>query len=205
MKIKGIILFASTFFLTLTLQAQNSIKGVITDTTLNANLFDATVSVLHSQDSILEKFTYTDSNGSFTITELPIGKYILLVTKKEYASYVEPFNIDDLNSHHDFKSILLQKKAKLLEEVIINGIATAITFKGDTAEYNAGSFVIQPNDKVEDLLKRLPGIQVDKDGRITAQGQTVNKVLVDGEEFFSDDPTLVTRNIRADMVKSLQI
>src|SRR6201999_4659218 len=77
--------------------------------------------------------------------------------------------------------------------------------KVDTTEFNAKAFVIQPNAKVEDLLKQLPGIQVDKDGKITAQGQTVNKVLVDGEEFFGDDPTLVTRNIRADMVDKIQL
>src|SRR5690606_13758002 len=77
--------------------------------------------------------------------------------------------------------------------------------KGDTTEYNAAAFVIQPNAKVEDLLKQFPGIQVDKDGKITAQGQTVTKVLVDGEEFFGDDPTLVTKNLRADMVDKVQL
>ncbi|MEJ0079783.1 MAG: hypothetical protein WDM78_02195 [Puia sp.] len=77
--------------------------------------------------------------------------------------------------------------------------------KGDTTEFNAQAFVIQPNAKVEDLLKQLPGITIDKDGKITAEGQTVTKVLIDGEEFFGDDPTLVTRNIRADMVDKIQL
>lgn len=80
-----------------------------------------------------------------------------------------------------------------------------ITIKGDTTEYDAASFKMQPNAKVEDLLKQLPGIKVDKDGKITAQGQTVNKVLVDGEDFFGDDPTLVTKNIRSDMVDKVQL
>src|SRR5690606_25448106 len=77
--------------------------------------------------------------------------------------------------------------------------------KVDTTEYNAAAFVIQPNAKVEDLLKQCPGRQVDKDGKMTAQGQTVTKVLVDGEEFFGDDPTLVTKNLRADMVDKAQL
>jgi hypothetical protein len=80
-----------------------------------------------------------------------------------------------------------------------------ITIKGDTTEYDAASFKMQPNSKVEDLLKQLPGIKVDKDSKITAQGQTVNKVLMDGEEFFGDDPTLVTKNIRSDMVDKVQL
>ena len=96
-------------------------------------------------------------------------------------------------------------KATLLEGVIIKGKTAAIKIKGDTTEFDAGSYTIQPNSKVEDLLKQLPGIQIDKDGKITAQGQTVNKVLVDGEEFFGDDPTLVTKNVRGDMVDKVQL
>src|SRR5690606_25380505 len=82
---------------------------------------------------------------------------------------------------------------------------SGITMKGDTIEYDASAFEIRPNDKVEDLLKRLPGRQVDGNGRITAQGQAVGKVLLDGEEFFADDPTLSTRNVRADMVDKIQV
>src|ERR1700744_164397 len=88
---------------------------------------------------------------------------------------------------------------------MIKGTASQMKIKGDTTEFNAKAYVVQPNDKVEDLLRQLPGIEVDKDGKITAQGETVTKVLVDGEEFFGDDPTLVTKNIRADMVDKVQL
>jgi hypothetical protein len=98
----------------------------------------------------------------------------------------------------------MKLKATLLKEVIIKGQGAAIKIKGDTTEFNAANYTIQPNDRVEDLLKKLPGIQIDKDGKITAQGKTVPKVLVDGEEFFGDDPTLVTKNLRADMVDKVQ-
>ncbi|MBS1660875.1 MAG: outer membrane beta-barrel protein, partial [Bacteroidetes bacterium] len=86
-----------------------------------------------------------------------------------------------------------------------SGNRNAIRLKGDTTEFNADSFRTQPNASVEDLLKKLPGIQVDKNGKITAQGEAVKKVLVDGEEFFGDDPTLVTQNLRADMVDKVQV
>ncbi|HJY13029.1 MAG TPA: hypothetical protein VJ304_09605, partial [Flavobacterium sp.] len=105
----------------------------------------------------------------------------------------------------DYGKINLTGMAKILADVIIKGERTAIKIKGDTTEFNASSYSIQPNDKVEDLLKKLPGIQVDKDGKITAQGKTVPKVLVDSEEFFGDDPTLVTKNLRADMVDKVQL
>jgi hypothetical protein len=80
-----------------------------------------------------------------------------------------------------------------------------ISIKGDTTEYDAGSFKVEKNAKVEDLLKVLPGITVDASGKITAQGKTVKKMLVDGEEFFGDDPILVSRNIRSDMVDKIQV
>ena len=96
-------------------------------------------------------------------------------------------------------------KSKLLETVVVSGNKGAVRIKGDTTEFNADSFRTQAGANVEDLLKKLPGIQVDKNGKITAQGEAVKKVLVDGEEFFGDDPTLVTQNLRADMVDKVQV
>ena len=129
----------------------------------------------------------------------------MLLTYPGYADYVENFTLDSVNRNHNFGNINLLLKSKLLADVIIKGTKAAIKIKGDTTEFNASSYTVQPNARVEDLLKQLPGIQVDKDGKITAQGQTVSKVLVDGEEFFGDDPTLVTKNIRSDMVDKIQL
>lgn len=91
-----------------------------------------------------------------------------------------------------------------MEEVVSNR-RQGITIRGDTTDYDSASFVVPPNAKVEDLLKQLPDIQVDQGGKITAQGQTVSKVWVDGEEFFGDDPTLITRNLRSDMIAKVQV
>ena len=186
-------------------QDSNSIKGFVVDTAYTTRLINSSVSVLNTKDSTLVKFTRVNSNGAFNLANLKNGKYILLVTYPGYADYVENFAIDSLNRQKDFGKVNLTLKARLLQDVIIKGTAAAIKIKGDTTEFNAAAFTIQPNSKVEDLLKQLPGIQVDKDGKITAQGQTVNKVLVDGEEFFGDDPTLVTKNIRGDMVDKVQL
>jgi len=201
--ISALIIFCLS---TISVFAQNnySINGSVTDTASNSKLTNTSVSVLNAKDSILQKFTRV-SNGTFAINNLKKGKFILLVTYPGYADYVDHFTLDSAHTSHDFGHIGLILKSKLLAEVIIKGTAAAIKIKGDTTEYNAAAFKIQPNSKVEDLLKQLPGIQVDKDGKITAQGQTVNKVLVDGEEFFGDDPTLVTKNIRGDMVDKVQL
>ncbi|GAA4338978.1 TonB-dependent receptor [Mucilaginibacter gynuensis] len=175
------------------------------DSASNVKLKDASVSILNAKDSTLVSFTRAAENGSFSIGKLNKGKFLLLITYPEYADYVEEFSLDSAKTEHNFKQLNMLLKSKLLAEVLIKGTAAAIKIKGDTTEYNAAAFKIQPNSKVEDLLKQLPGIQVDKDGKITAQGQAVNKVLVDGEEFFGDDPTLVTKNIRGDMVDKVQL
>jgi len=193
------------FSLTSVAQSTYAIKGEITDTAAKVKLENTSIVVLNAKDSILRAFTRTAADGSFTINNLGKGKFILLVTYPGYADYAEQFSLDSASRVHNFGKLNMILKSKLLAEVIIKGTRAAIKIKGDTTEFNARSYVIQPNDKVEDLLRQLPGIEVDKDGKITAQGQAVNKVLVDGEEFFGDDPTLVTKNIRADMVDKVQL
>lgn len=194
-------------FLSVSTYAQTtySVKGSVTDSSSNSHLINATVCILNAKDSTLRGFTRAGENGSFNIWKLNKGKFILLVSYPNYADYTEPFQLDSVKPAHDFSKLFLSLKSKILHDVIIKGTVAAIKIKGDTTEFNAKAYTIQPNSKVEDLLKQLPGITVDQNGKITAQGQTVPKVLVDGEEFFGDDPTLVTKNIRGDMVDKVQL
>ena len=205
MKTLLFLLFAA--FCCSSLYAQNThvVKGYVLDTAYTTKLVNASVSVLNAKDSTLVNFSRVGSSGAFQFSNLKQGQFILLVTYPSYADYVDRFVLDSSTNEKDFGKINLTLKAKLLQDVIIRGTAGAIKIKGDTTEFNAAAFTIEANSKVEDLLKQLPGIQVDKDGKITAQGQTVSKVLVDGEEFFGDDPTLVTKNIRGDMVDKVQL
>jgi len=191
----------------LTALAQNryAVKGEVIDTVSKSKLVNTSVSVLRSKDSTLVKFTRVLDDGSFTIGGLPKEKMFLLISYPGYADYIEQFSPDSSATIHNFGQIKMILKATLLAAVIIKGKAMAVRIKGDTTEFDAAAYAIQPNSKVEDLLKQLPGIEVDKDGKITAQGKTVSKVLVDGEEFFGDDPTLVTKNIRGDMVDKVQL
>ena len=180
-------------------------KGTVTDTIAGQKLYNASIAILNAKDSTLYKFTRADAEGNFSLSPLRPGKFILLLTYPKYADYVMHFELNEQQAIKDFGSLNLTLKATLLNEVLIKGESIAIKIKGDTTEFNAASYTIQPNDKVEDLLKKMPGIQIDQDGKITAQGKTVPKVLVDGEEFFGDDPTLVTKNLRADMIDKVQL
>ncbi|SEO78578.1 Outer membrane receptor proteins, mostly Fe transport [Mucilaginibacter gossypiicola] len=201
----GILLFLMGAVNLSAQQANYSIKGTIADTVSNSKLANASISVITAKDSILQKFIRVKEDGTFAINNLSKGKFIVLATYPGYADFVERFTLDSAHTTHNFGRISMLLKERLLQEVIVKGKAAAIKIKGDTTEFNPAAYNIQPNSKVEDLLKQLPGIEVDKDGKITAQGQTVKKVLVDGEEFFGDDPTLVTKNLRADMVDKVQL
>lgn len=185
-------------------QSTGDFTGKIVDTSTHQGMKNATILLLNAKDSIMDQFARSDKDGAFTLKNVDTGAYVLLISYPEYADYVERLHITQ-DSKPGFGAITLVEKAHLLEDVIVKQQIAAIRFKGDTTEFNADSFRTQPNANVEDLLKKLPGIQVDKDGKITAQGQSVEKVLVDGEEFFGDDPTLVTKNLRADMVDKVQL
>lgn len=191
------------FFSTVKAQ-QTQVKGMVVDSSANNKLSNASVSILQAKDSILVTFTRTNSNGEFNFKNLSAGNYLILVTYPDYADFMNPFSLDN-QENKNLGKIEMILKTRLLQEVIVKGEAVQVRMKGDTTEFDAKTFKVQPNAKVEDLLKQLPGITVDKDGKITAQGQTVNRVLVDGEEFFGDDPTLVTKNIRSDMVDKVQL
>lgn len=187
-------------------QAQSaSVRGKVVDTSSDGQLTNAAVLLLDAKDSMLHSFTRVRANGDFLLQKVDSGKYILLVIYPQYADYTQSLDVAGNDTALNLGTLNLIQAAHLLKDVIVSQKLGSIRIKGDTTEFAADSFKVQPNATVEDLLKKLPGIQIDKDGKITAQGQTVQKVLVDGEEFFGDDPTLVTKNLRADMVDKVQL
>jgi uncharacterized UBP type Zn finger protein len=119
------------------------------------------------------------------------------------ADWLDDITISD-TSKIDLKKIIMIPESVLLQEVVVRA-GVPIRMKGDTLEYTADSFGVRAGANVEELLKRLPGIQVDKNGKITAQGKEVQKVLVDGDEFFSDDPGLATKYLNAEAVEKVQV
>lgn len=201
-KLSGLIIFLIVTHCCFAQQA--TVKGNVSDTLNRVQLSNAVVALLHAKDSILYQFTRSNEQGNFELKNVVQGKYLLLISYPAFADYVEPLTLSD-TSVVKLDRIMLTLKSRLLQEVVVQQKVAAIKMKGDTTEFNAGSYQTAANASVEDLLKKLPGIQVNSKGQITAQGETVKKVLVDGEEFFGDDPTLVTKNLRADMVDKVQL
>jgi hypothetical protein len=188
-----------------TLNAQNSsIKGSITDTLNKQNLNRTVIALLKAKDSVLVKFTRSDVDGKFEIKNVPAGKFVLMITHPTYADYMDGIELSEAENK-DLGQVRMTLKSKLLEEVVVRAQIAAIRMKGDTIEYKADSFKVREGASVEEMLRKLPGLQVDKDGNVTAQGEKIEKVLVDGEEFFGDDPTMATKNIQADAIDKVQV
>ncbi len=178
------------------------VTGTVRDTSTKANVKQAVVALLTPKDSILKAFTRVKDDGSYVLKDVKPGKYILSISHPNFGEYIDDVVLTSNSTK--IPMIPLTTKIKLLEAVIVKSGST-MKIKGDTTIYTADSFKVSANANVEELLKKLPGIQVDKNGEIKAMGQKVEKVLVDGEEFFGDDPGMAVKNLRADAVKEVQV
>ncbi|HPH33612.1 MAG TPA: outer membrane beta-barrel protein, partial [Chitinophagaceae bacterium] len=186
-------------------QKNGTVKGTAFDTLSKQNVGAATITVLERKDSSLVTFTMTGADGRFEIKGLANGDYRLLISHVNYHNSNKYFSISDSLKDADLGTMVMNDKAKVLAEVVLENEAPPITLINDTIQYNAGSFKTAPNASVEQLLKKLPGVKVEKDGTVKAQGETVTKVLVDGKEFFGNDPKVATKNLPADAVDKVQV
>ncbi|MEJ5995795.1 TonB-dependent receptor [Pedobacter sp. Du54] len=184
-----------------------ALKGTVKDTLAGKALPYASIAILNQKDSVLVKGTRADEQGNFKFNQLRPGAFILTVSQTGYQDRSIPFSINSSSQAViDFGIVPLREESLTLNEVVIKGKKLrAISMNGDTIEFLADSFKVAPNARVEDLLKQMPNVRIDGNGKITYGNQSIKKVLVDGEEFFSSDPTLVTRNVRADMVEKVQV
>ena len=204
---KHFLLFLILISSTIVGAAQNDgvIRGAVVDTTVRQPVSNATVTVMNATDSSLIAFSRTNQNGVFSVKALGKGKYRLLITHIGYRNINRNFTLSDSVRDVDFGFLVISNKSEMLKEVTVTQEAAPVTIKNDTVEFNAGSFKTKPNAVVEDLLKKLPGIQVDKNGTIKANGEEVKKVLVDGKEFFGNDPKIASKNLPADAVDKVQV
>lgn len=206
---KSIIQISIFLFFTLcvsTLNAQTmKVTGSVYDTTGTRPLPQALVMAVRVKDSLLLGFTRTNSKGAFNLTNFPADTFSLIIAHPSFDDKTYYIFGNSENYEIDIPSVKMPSKSQDLEEVIIYANKNPIYYKGDTLVYVADSFKVAEGAVVEDLLKKLPGIKIDKDGKITSQGQEIGKVLVDGDEFFGTDPTVATKNLGADGIETVQV
>lgn len=184
---------------------QGKIKGQLTDQSTKEAMPAATVVLLHAKDSTVASTAITDNKGNFEITNIVNGDYRLYISFLGYKAINKPVKITDQTPSLTLGTLGMELKGVNLNAVEIKDEKPPIVVKKDTLEFNADAFKTRDNAVVEDLLKKLPGVTVDKDGAITAQGETVTKVYVDGKPFFGTDPKMATKNLPANIIDKVQI
>lgn len=197
-------LLTGFLFLPSLLKAQAQLSGQIRDTAEKRYLPMASIMLLRQSDSTLYKYTRAGEQGKFSLGNLQPGKYVVFVSCPKFVDYSDTITLT-ADSKLNLGEMPMLPRAKILEMAVVKQKIAAMRWKGDTLVIKADSIKVADDATVEDLLKRIPGFQVDKNGNIKALGEKVEKVLVDGEEFFGDDPTIATRNLDARAVNEVEL
>lgn len=181
---------------------QAVIKGKVFDTTSRKGLAYATVSLVRAKDSTLVTFSKADSSGNFSLKAIPFGEYLLSTSYVGFVPVWKPVHVAETLVQ---LGNVEMTDVKFADEVVVKAKRPPVTINGDTLEFNTENYRTAPNAVVEDMLKKMPGVTVDNDGTIRINGQKVNRVLVNGKEFFTGDPKIATRNLSADAVDKVQV
>jgi len=186
-------------------QSSFSIRGTVMDSTSRAALDGATIVLLSAKDSLYVTMVASDEKGAFTFPRVSAGSYVVSAVFLGYQSVLKPVLLSGTPREVDMGTITMAKSMFDLAPVEVTTVYNPIIIKKDTVEYVASAFKIDEGDMVEDLVKKLPGMEVDMDGNITANGKAINRVYVDGKQFFGNDPKMATRNLPANIVDRIQI
>ncbi len=180
-----------------------SVTGVLRDVSDSTPVSNATIKLISTDSTSREYSAVSGNRGIFAFNQIPQGDYTLTVTSVGYETTAKIISVETDNT--DLGIIALTKGAKTLQAVIVNGAPPPVKQKDDTLEYAANQFKVNPDATAEDLIKKMPGITVDQKGSVTAQGETVQKVTVDGRDFFGDDATATLRNLPSEVVDKIQV
>lgn len=200
------------------LLAQHTLSGTILSKTDNAPVEMATVRLFQYQhipntidpntsknaiDSTLIQGAQTAYDGIFILNNIPAGKYKLIISSVGFAERTQEIQMP--NKHLDLPTIHLHEQVQHLAEVSVQGHAAEMTVKGDTIEYNTAAYQVSETATVEELLKKMNGVEVDKEGKVTINGEEIKSVRIDGKKFFGDDVQTATKNIPAEMIEKIQV
>lgn len=181
------------------------IKGKLLDLVDNKPLSGATLELRLVKDTSNRFGALADSSGQFSFANLPLDTFTLQISFIGYENYRQFVALNDSIPEVDLGTLYIPKSSKELGGVTVTSRTPPAQQKGDTTQYYASQFKVNPDATVEDLVKKMPGITVEKDGTVTAQGETVRKVTIDGREFFGDDASVALRNLPSDVVDKIQV
>jgi hypothetical protein len=203
MRFLGLSLFSMFFGLAVLAQSPSS-KGTVRDED-KLPVMGATVSVFSKKDSSQagRKNTVTDAKGRFQLPLFVKGGFIIEISSIGYEIFRK--EISSVEGMKDLAVVSIKKQGKDLQDVTIVAKTPPVILKGDTSEFSASQFKVNPDATSEDLIKKMPGITVARDGTVTAQGEQVKKVTIDGKDFFGDDASAALKNMPSDVVDKIQV
>lgn len=183
-------------------QGGGTVTLSLTDSSTGEAVGFATVSITKPGNTKPYKYALSDDKGKTVFEQVAAGKYVL---KAELLGY-KPLTKDiEVKGKLDLGALKMDPDKQVLDAASVSAAGNPIVIKKDTIEYNASSFKTTENDVLEDLLKKLPGVEVSEDGTVTANGQTISKITIDGKTFFLDDPQLASKNIPAKIIDKVKV
>ena len=201
------LVFLALFLMTpILISAQDkeiiNVKGRILEENSKQPVEFVNITILNPSDSSLITGAKTTNNGNFSINVAEKNNFIVKIS---YLGYLDSYKNISGKKSIDLGNINIKENTFMLDAAVVKARANEIVVSGDTIEYNADSYKVQENAALEELLKKMPGVEVDTDGKITVNGKEIKKIMVDGKEFFSDDPKIASKNLPAKMVEKLQV
>lgn len=181
------------------------VTGTVVEEGNNEPIEQATVRLLNVKDSTMVGGVASSRNGNFTLKGIKAGSYLLHVSFVGFDPLYQPLRITGKNNPVNVGKLALSDGSIMLGEAVVIGKAPEVVVRNDTVEYNADSYKTTEGSVLEDLLKKMPGVEVDSEGKITVNGKEIKKVLIDGKEFFSDDPKVASKNLPTKMIEKVQV
>ena len=206
---KKLALLISVIVISITIQAQHNLSGTILSKTDGAPVEMATIRLFayhqtaQGTDSTLVQGAQTTYDGIFILNNIRQGEYKLIISSVGFNEVIKEVKMP--NANLDLPTIRLTEQVQHLAEVSVQGRAAEMTVKGDTIEYNTAAYQVSETATVEELLKKMNGVEVDKEGNVTINGEEIKGVRIDGKKFFGDDVQTATKNIPAEMIEKIQV
>ncbi|WP_341225481.1 outer membrane beta-barrel protein [uncultured Arcticibacterium sp.] len=177
------------------------VSGSVTDAN-NEGVVAATVILTSPRDSSFQMAAFSNEKGEFEIIDVPKGFYRLTISSVGFVSKIE--RVPLMNADKVFGNIVMEEDSKLLGEVQVKAKQVRVEMKGDTLQFNADAYKVNPDATADDLVKKMPGIQY-QDGKLQAQGEDVKRVTVDGREFFGNDASAALKNLPAEIIDKIEV
>jgi hypothetical protein len=206
-KTKLLILSLAILFLpAISFAQKGQLSGTLTDTSGKKPIVFATITVFNARDTSIITYRLSDEQGKFKVPSLPLQKELrVVITATGSSVWRKEFTLSDESPSLELGTLKLEADIKEMEEVLVMSERPPVVVRKDTIEFNAAAFKTLPTALVEDLLKKMPGVDVDRDGNIMVNGRKVNRLLVEGKEFFGSDPKIASKNLPANLIDKVQV